>query len=95
MITEDRLTKALRYLAETDEPCATAKADMERAKFRAEAVRDARRRGLGGELGAFHASSQRGHPYRAAFSRPSFARTTTKEMVSVERDFLNRVDLVW
>ena len=41
MINEERLTKALRYLAETDEPCATAKADMERAKFRAEAVRDA------------------------------------------------------
>ncbi len=39
MISDDRAEKALRYLAETDLPCAEAKADMERAEFRAKAIK--------------------------------------------------------
>jgi hypothetical protein len=39
VISEDRAEKALRYLAETDLPCAEAKADMERAEFKAKAVK--------------------------------------------------------
>ena len=40
-ISDDRLQKALTYLAETDEPCADLKANTERAEFKAEAIRDA------------------------------------------------------
>jgi hypothetical protein len=41
MIDEDRLQKALTYLATTDEPCAALRADMERTEFKAKAVRAA------------------------------------------------------
>lgn len=41
MITQDRMEKALTYLAETDEPCAVLKSDMERAEYKAKAMRDA------------------------------------------------------
>lgn len=39
MISDPRAEKALTYLAETDIDAATAKADMERAEFKAKAVR--------------------------------------------------------
>ena len=41
MISEDRLAKALTYLAETDEPLAHLKAESERQKFKAEAIKAA------------------------------------------------------
>jgi hypothetical protein len=41
MIDEDRLQKALTYLATTDEPCAALRADMERTAFKAKAIRAA------------------------------------------------------
>ena len=41
LITEVRLQKALTYLAETDEPAAAMRADVERAEFKAKAVKDA------------------------------------------------------
>ena len=41
MISQDRLEKALTFLAETDEDCASLKADAARAEFKAKAVRDA------------------------------------------------------
>lgn len=41
MISDDRAEKALRYLAETDLPCAEAKANMERAELKAKAIRQA------------------------------------------------------
>jgi hypothetical protein len=40
-ISDDRLQKALTFLAETDEPCALLKANAERYEFKAEAIRDA------------------------------------------------------
>lgn len=39
MITDNRAEKALRYLAETDETCANAKAIMERMEYKAKAIR--------------------------------------------------------
>jgi hypothetical protein len=39
VISDERAEKALRYLAETDEPCAAAKAEMERAEFRAKVTK--------------------------------------------------------
>lgn len=41
MISDDRAQKALVYLAETDEPCAEAKAHAERMEFKAKAIRHA------------------------------------------------------
>jgi hypothetical protein len=40
MITDARAEKALRYLAETDELCAAAKADMERAEYMYKSMRE-------------------------------------------------------
>lgn len=39
MISDERAHKALVFLAETDEPCAVAKAEMERAEFRVKAAK--------------------------------------------------------
>lgn len=41
MISDERAEKALRYLAETDLPCAEAKANAERMEFKAKAIRHA------------------------------------------------------
>ena len=41
MITYDRVEKALARLAETDQPCADLKADVERSKYRAKAIHSA------------------------------------------------------
>lgn len=41
LINEDRLQKALTYLATTDEPAAALRTDVERAEFKAKAVKDA------------------------------------------------------
>lgn len=41
LINETRLQKALTYLAETDEPAAGLRADVERAEFKAKEIRDA------------------------------------------------------
>jgi len=40
LINETRLQKALTYLAETDEPAAALRADVERAEFKAKAIKD-------------------------------------------------------
>ena len=40
-ITTERMEKAITYLAETDQTCADLRADMERAEFKAKAIRDA------------------------------------------------------
>jgi len=41
MISEDRAEKALRFLVETDEQCALAKGEMERAEFGYKRTREA------------------------------------------------------
>ena len=40
MIDKDRLTKALNYLAKTDEPCAQHRADHARAEFKAKSIKN-------------------------------------------------------
>ena len=40
MINQDRLQAALTYLAETDEPCAQARADHARAEFKAKSIKN-------------------------------------------------------
>jgi hypothetical protein len=39
MIDEKRLENALTYLATTDEPCASLRADMERSEFKAKSIK--------------------------------------------------------
>lgn len=41
MVSDDRMEKALRFLAETDRPCAEAKVEAERMEYRAKAARQA------------------------------------------------------
>lgn len=41
MISDERAEKALRYLVETDESCALAKAEVERAEFAYKRTREA------------------------------------------------------
>ena len=41
MISDDRLSKALHYLAETDEACAHFRADYARAEHKAKAIKGA------------------------------------------------------
>lgn len=40
-ISQDRMEKALAYLATTDEPCASLRADMERAEYKAKRTKAA------------------------------------------------------
>jgi hypothetical protein len=40
-VTQQRMEEALAYLSDTDEPCATLRADMERAEFRAKRTEQA------------------------------------------------------
>lgn len=40
-LTQNRMEQALTYLAETDEPCASLRADMERHEFKAKVLKDA------------------------------------------------------
>lgn len=41
MISEERAEKALRYLVDTDEPCALAKAEVERSEYAWKTTREA------------------------------------------------------
>jgi len=43
MISEERAEKALRFLVETDEPCAMAKGEVERTEFAYKRTREAER----------------------------------------------------
>jgi hypothetical protein len=40
MISQERMNKALTYLAETDEECAVLRADHARAEFKAKSIRN-------------------------------------------------------
>jgi hypothetical protein len=40
-ITQERMEDALRFLSETDEPCAALRSDMERAEYRAKRTKSA------------------------------------------------------
>ena len=68
MITEDRAEKSLRYLAETDEPCAAAKANMERAEFKAKAIRQATFMHMSGTVAERQALSDVGEDYAEAMT---------------------------
>lgn len=50
MINEDRLQKALTYLATTDETVAERRTQMERAEFKAKAIKDAMFKRLEGSV---------------------------------------------
>lgn len=61
MISDDRAEKALRYLAETDEPAALAKAECERAEFAYKRTKDAIFTHLDGTVGDRQAQAAQ-HP---------------------------------
>lgn len=66
MISESRLEKAMSYLATTDEEAAQLLADMERAEFKAKAVRDALIKHGEGGLGERTAAAGCAPEYAAA-----------------------------
>ena len=68
-VTDERAEKALRYLAETDEPAAEAKAEMERAEFAAKAVKDALFKRLDGSVADRQAEAGSSDEYAAAMDR--------------------------
>lgn len=66
MISEKRLEQALTYRAQTDEECARLRADMERAEFKAKAIRDATFKRLEGSVADRTAEASTATPYMDA-----------------------------
>lgn len=65
-VSTARMEKALHYLAETDEPCALLRADMERAEFKAKAVKDAMVKRLEGTVADRNAEAGASSEYTEA-----------------------------
>ena len=66
MIDEKRLSQALTFLATTDEDCANERADMERAEFKAKAIKDAMFRRLDGSVADRQAEAGASQEYAEA-----------------------------
>lgn len=66
LINEARLEKALKYLAETDEPAAGLRADVERAEFKAKATKDAMFTRLSGSVAERQANAGASELYAEA-----------------------------
>jgi hypothetical protein len=66
MIDEDRLGLSLRYLATTDEKVADLRVAMERAEFRAKAIKDTLFRHLDGSVADRQAEAGASNEYKAA-----------------------------
>ena len=85
-ITTERMEKALSYLAETDETCANLRADMERAEFKAKAIRDAlfmrltgtvaERTAQAGEKAEYHEAMNRYFGFVSAYESVKNKRST-------------------
>jgi hypothetical protein len=69
MIDEERLGNALTYLATTDEPCASLRADMERAEFKAKACKAAQFKLLEGSVADRNASAESSPETAAAYEQ--------------------------
>ena len=68
-ITTERMEQALDYLSETDETCAQLHADMERAEWKAKAVRDALFMRLTGTVAERTAQAGASDEYKEAMNR--------------------------
>lgn len=68
MISDKRLEQALTHLAKTDEPCAAARAEMERAEFKAKAIKDALFKRLEGSVADRTAEAGASDEYSAAMA---------------------------
>jgi hypothetical protein len=84
MITEDRLQKALTYLATTDEAVAQARTDMERAEFKAKTIKDAMFKRLDGSVADRQAEAGASPEYSAAMDE-YFARLFEFEAIKNKR----------
>ena len=65
-LSQDRMEKALRFLAETDEGCAELRAEMERAEFRAKATKEAIFKRLAGGVAERQAEAASSDEYAQA-----------------------------
>jgi hypothetical protein len=68
MIDDDRLHKALTFLATTDERCAYLRTNMERAEFKAKAIKDAMFKRLSGSVADRSAEAGASEDYETAMS---------------------------
>ena len=68
-ITTERMEAALQYLSETDEACAQLRADMERAEWKAKAIRDALFMRLTGTVAERTAQAGASEEYETAMNR--------------------------
>ena len=84
MIDSDRLQKALTYLATTDEPCADARTQMERAEFKAKAVKDAIFKRLDGSVADRQAEAGSAVEVRAPMTTTGPARAAEAGAAVVE-----------
>jgi hypothetical protein len=66
LIPDERAEKALRFLAETDMSCAEAKADMERAEYKAKATKQAVFQVSAGNVAERTAAAETSDDYRQA-----------------------------
>jgi hypothetical protein len=69
MIDEDRLGLSLRYLATTDEKVADRRVEMERAEFKAKAIKDTLFRHLEGSVADRQAEAGASEEYRVAMDK--------------------------
>jgi hypothetical protein len=69
MIDEKRLTRALKFLAESDEECAALQAEMEEAKFKAEVVRETVFVHLDGSVADRAAHAKISQPHQEAMTK--------------------------
>ena len=93
-ISAERMEKALVYLAETDEPCANLRADMERAEFRAKATKDAIYKRLEGTV-ADRTAEAGAHPEYAAAMEKYFGFLSAWEHVRNKRSTESIVIDAW
>ena len=68
-ITTERMEQALTYMAQTDETCAQLRADMERAEWKAKAIRDALFMRLTGTVAERTAQAGASEEYETAMNR--------------------------
>lgn len=68
MITKERMEEALMFLSGTDEECADLRAKMERAEYKAKAVRDAVFRHVEGTVADRTAQAGSSDEYMAAMN---------------------------
>lgn len=94
MITNDRLERALKYLAQTDETCASAKAEVERCAYRCKHARALEFQGADGSVEARKSSAETSQTVQTAEDNRIQA-IITFEKLKAKRETESLVIDVW